>query len=399
MPLTDIKIRQAKATDKVQKLADGGSLFLVIKPNGTKLWWYRYKLPDAAGEAKERTFSIGEYPDVTLQDARLQRDAARALVKQGIHPTQQRQLERLERAHANGNTFKAVAEEWLEKMKARWSEGHYKKVSRSLAADVYPYIGSLPIRDVKAAHILGILQVLEKRDALSVAIMVRQWCSAIFRYATATLRADGDPAAPLVGSTVRKRINHSTPLSEDGIRAHWEKLGTFKGARITAIACELMLYLFPRTTEMRHMEWPDLDFEASEWWVDGQKMKMRRKHIVPLPRQAKALLLELQTITGSGRWCFPNSRKPAKPMDRMTINRALQYMGHAGNSVTAHDFRATASTILHERGYRSDIVELQLAHVERDKTKAAYNHALYMNERTRMMQEWADYVDSLRGEK
>lgn len=391
MPLSDIKVRQAKATDKVQKLADGGSLFLVIKPNGTKLWWYRYKL-----DGKENTFSIGEYPEITLQAARTGRDAARALVREGKHPAQQRRLEKLERSHANANTFQAVADEWLEKMKARWSEGHYKKVSRSLAADVYPNIGSLPIRDVRAVHILSILQMLERRDALSVAIMVRQWCSAVFRYATATLRADGDPAAPLVGSTVRKRPNHSTPLSESEIREHWRKLVTFKGARTTVIACTLMLYLFPRTTELRHMEWPELDFDAAEWWVDGQKMKMRRKHIVPLPRQAVDLLKELQTISGAGRWCFPNLRKPVKPMDRMTINRALQYMGHAGNSVTAHDFRATASTILHERGYRSDIVELQLAHVERDKTKAAYNHALYLPERARMMQDWADYLDSLR---
>ena len=390
MPLTDVKIRQSKATDKVLKLTDGHGLHLEVKPNGSTLWRYRYKI-----DGKENLFAVGEYPAVSLQDARKARDDARELVKQGIHPSHARRSTLANQLAKNANTFEAVTREWLEKKVNKWSPYYHKQATSCLEQNAFPKIGRLPIRNVTAAHLLEILQIMEKRGAETYALQLRQWCSAIFRHAVATLRADADPAAALKGAIHRPQVNHSKAMSVGTISDFKAKLNKYGGNRTTVIAMQLVLYTFVRTVELRKAPWEEFDLDGAEWKIPAERMKMRRFHVVPLPRQAIELLRELHKITGAGTWLFPNFRRPDDVMSATTINRALEYMGYPSGLWTGHDFRATASTQLHEMGYRPEVIERQLAHVEENKTKAAYNHAEYLTERREMMQAWADWIDSI----
>lgn len=390
MALTDVKIRQAKASDKTLKLTDSNGLYLEVKPNGSKLWRYRYRI---AG--KENLFAVGEYPALSLQDARKARDDARDLVKQGIHPSHARQSMLTDQLIKNANTFEAVAREWIGKMKADWTEYHHKQVTNCFEQNAFPKLGRLPIRNVTAAHLLDILQTMEKRGAVTYSLLLRQWCSAVFRYAVVTLRADADPAAALKGAIRRPKVNHSKPMPVETIGDFKARLATYGGNRTTVIALRLMLYLFIRTVELRKASWPEFDLPGNEWKIPAERMKMRRIHLVPLPWQAVALLNELHRITGAGDWLFPNFRRPDDVMSATTINRALEHMGYASGLWTGHDFRATASTQLHEMGFKPDVIERQLAHVEENKTKAAYNHAEYLAERRVMMQAWADWIDGI----
>lgn len=393
MPLSDAKIRNTKHTEKPQKLTDGGGLYLEVRPSGAKLWRYRYRI---AG--KENIFSIGEYPTVGLSDAREQHRKARGLVEQGTHPAHHRQAERLATYAANENTFEAVAREWISKKGINWSPYYRSQIENFLMADMFPYVGKLPIRNVTAAHLLKILQRVEERGANSVALLLRQWSSAIFRYAVATLRADTDPAAALIGAIHRPKVKHHKPLSRQDITDLSKGLDEFGGYRTTVIAIRLMLLTFVRTGELRKAEWPEFDLDRAEWRIPKERMKMDELHIVPLSRQAVELIRELQTYTSGRRWLFPNYRNPQMCMCSTTINRALERMGLNGKDsigFSAHGFRATASTFLNESGYRSDVIERQLAHAERNKVRASYNQAEYMEDRRSMMQDWADMVDTM----
>ncbi|WJV53619.1 tyrosine-type recombinase/integrase [Prodigiosinella aquatilis] len=393
MPLTDAKIRSTKSTNKPIKLADGGGLYLEVRPSGSKLWRYRYRI---AG--KENVFALGEYPTLSLAEARAEHDKARALVKQAIHPAHQRQLERMASHSANANTFEAVAREWIDKKSPDWTPYYLRQVERFLAADVFPVIGKLPIKSVRAAHLLEIIKRIEGRGAETVALLIRQWSSAIFRYAVATLRADSDPAAALKGAIRRPKVEHHKPLSRTEIADFMQALNRYGGYRTTVIALKLMLLTFVRTVELRKAEWREFDLDGAEWRIPAGRMKMREEHIVPLSTQAIVLLRELQTYTGGRGWLFPNYRNPQDCMTATTLNRALERMGFNGKDsigFSAHGFRATASTILNEMGYRPDVIERQLAHTERNKVRASYNRAVYLDERRKMMQEWADFVGNL----
>lgn len=396
MPLTDAKIRTAKANSKPIKLADGGGLYLEVRPGGTKLWRYRYRI---AG--KENVFAIGKYPESSLVDARAEHGKARVLVKRGVHPSHNRQVERLSNQIANANTFEAVAREWVSKKAGAWTPYYQRQVTNFLAADVFPHIGKLPIRSVTAAHLLEIIRRIESRGAVSIALLVRQWSSAIFRYAVATLRADGDPAAALRGAIQRPKVEHHKPLSREQIKDFIAAVDEYGGYRTTVIALRLMLLTFVRAVELRKAEWAEIDLDRAEWRIPAERMKMREPHIVPLSGQAVALLTELRSYTGGRPTLFPNYRRPKGCMTATTLNRALERMGFNGKGsigFSAHGFRATASTILNEMGYRSDVIERQLAHADRDKVRASYNHAEYMTERRGMMQDWATYLDSLQSD-
>lgn len=393
MPLTDARIRTTKPGIKPLKLADGGGLYLEVRLSGKKLWRYRYRIAD-----KENLFALGEYPEISLAEARTEHDKARSLVKQGVHPSHNRQAERLSTHLANANTFEAVAIEWISKKAGRWTPYYRRQVENFLGADVFPYIGKLPIRSVTAAHLLEIIRRIEERGAATVALLVRQWSSAIFRYAVATLRADSDPAAALRGAIHRPKVEHSKPLTRGQIKDFLDALEKYGGYRTTVIALRLLLLTFVRTVELRKALWSEMDLENAEWRIPAERMKMREPHIVPLSRQAVVLLEELQTYTGGRGLLFPNYRRPKDCMTATTVNRALERMGFNGRGsigFSAHGFRATASTLLNEMGYRSDVIERQLAHAERNKVRASYNHAEYMDERKAMMQEWADLVDAL----
>jgi integrase len=389
--LTDTKLRTAKPAEKPYILQDGSGLYLEVRPSGSKYWRYRYWLTPE----KDGRYTIGEYPAVSLAEARRERERVRELVKLGVNPTQEKKTDKLRQSHERANTFEAVAREWLERKKTKWSTYSHKQATSCLEQNAFPKIGKLPIRKVSAAHLLEILQAMEKRGAETYAMQLRQWCSAIFRHAVVTLRADGDPAAALKGALSRPQINHSKPMSAEQIGDFKAKLTKYGGNRTTVIAMRLMLYTFVRTAELRKAPWTEFDIENVEWKIPPERMKMKRMHVVPLPRQALVLLEELRTITGSGKWLFPNFRRPNDVMSATTINRALEHMGYASGLWTGHDFRATASTRLHEMGYRSEWIERQLAHVEENKTKAAYNHAEYLPERRTMMQAWADWIDKV----
>lgn len=393
MPLTDAKIRTAKPASKSTKLADGGGLYLEVRPTGAKLWRYRYRI---AG--KENVFAIGEYPAVSLADARGEHVRARALVADAVHPSHSRKVERLSNLVANANTFEAVAIEWVAKKSANWTAYYHRQVESVLRADVFPHVGKLPIRRVTAAHLLEIVRRVEKRGAATIALLIRQWSSAIFRYAVATLRADGDPAAALRGAVERSKVVHYRPLSRTQIAHFVDELGRYGGYRTTVIALRLMLLTFVRTVELRKAQWSEFDLDDAEWRIPAERMKMREPHIVPLSKQAVELLQELRTYTGGRGLLFPNYRRPNECMTATTLNRALERMGFNGKGgigFSAHGFRATASTILNELGYRADVIERQLAHAERNKVRASYNQAEYLGERQVMMQDWANFIDGL----
>lgn len=399
MPLTDAKIRNTKPGEKPIRLPDGGWLYLEVRPSGAKLWRFRYRIA-----SKENIYAIGEYfsdkreGHVSLDDARKERDRARALVNQGIHPAHHRQAERLAIHAENANTFEVVAREWIAKRKPGWTAYYLRQVERFLAADVFPYIGNLPIRNVTAAHLLEIVRRVEGRGAETVALLVRQWASAIFRYAVATLRADSDPAAALKGAIHRPKVEHRKPLSRDQIADFVKALEGYAGYRTTVIALRLMLLTFVRTVELRAAHWAEIDLDRAEWRIPAERMKMREAHIVPLSQQAVELLRELHTYTGGRGFLFPNYRNPKACMTATTLNRALERMGFNGQDgigFSAHGFRATASTILNEIGFRPDVIERQLAHAERNKVRASYNRAEYLEERRAMMQQWADLTDEM----
>lgn len=411
MPLTDSKIRNTRPTDKPIKLPDGGGLYLEVRPTGAKLWRYRYRIAN-----KENVFAAGEYTQapngetkkqsesrrnsgrLTLAEARIGREEWRGLVKQGIHPAHHRQAARLATNAENANTFETVAREWIAKKKAGWAPYYLRQVERFLASDAYPYIGNLPIRNVTAAHLLEILHRVEGRGAATVAVLLRQWASAIFRYAVATLRADSDPAAALRGAIHRPKVKHHKPLSRDQIGDFIKALAAYGGNRETIIAMHLMLLTFVRTVELRAARWEEINFDREEWRIPAERMKKGEPHLVPLSHQALELLRELHTYTGKRPVLFPNQRNPRDCMSATTLNRALERMGFSGKDTigfSAHGFRATASTILNEIGFRPDVIERQLAHAERNKVRASYNQGEYLAERRDMVQQWADLIDTM----
>jgi integrase len=393
MRLTDVALRNAKPSTRPVKLSDGKGLYFEIRPTGAKLWRYRYRI---AG--KENVFALGEYPNVSLSEARDLRAEARTLVKQGIHPAHQRHTALLVKKIENANTFEAVANEWITKKKPNCTPYYIRQIERFLGRDVFPYIGKLPIRAITSAHLLEILQRVERRGAESVAINLRQWCSAIFRYAVSTLRADGDPAAALKGAIHKPRTEHRKPLSREQIAQFEKALEAYGGYRTTVIALRLMLLTFVRTKELREASWSELDLDRAEWRIAATRMKMREAHIVPLSKQAVTLLRELHTLTGGRTYILPNHRDPNRCMTATTLNRALERMGLNGSNTigfSAHGFRATASTMLNELGCRSEVIERQLAHKDRNQVRASYNQAEYFAERRAMMQQWADLIDQI----
>lgn len=389
MALTDLQIRQAKPGDKPRKLSDSRGLYLEIRPTGSRLWRYRYKI---AG--RENVFAIGEYPAVSLAQARLERDKARELVKQGRHPAHVRQAEVASQIVENSNTFKEVALDWIATKTV--SDGYRDQLKRTLERNFFPYVGKLPIRDVGPALLLECLQRMERRGARYYAIATCNWLSQLYRYAIRTLRAEKNPAEALYGAFVRPEVQHSQPMTAAQLGHFRCELHNYGGFRTNVIGLELLQLLFLRTIELRRGEWAHVDLDKGLWDIPAEHMKKKRPHLVPLPSRAVELLRELHTITGGGRLMFPGLRHPDKPVDGSTFNRALERLGMKGFS--CHDFRATASTHLYESGlFRGEVIELQLAHAEENKSKAAYNHALYLAERRAMMDWWQDF--SLTAEK
>jgi integrase len=399
MALTNTHIQNAKPRETVYRLSDGGALWLEVRPTGVKIWRYRYKL---AG--KGNIYTIGEFAPnkgpnhISLEMARRLRDEARALVKHGTHPTQERRSKLNDKVREAENTFQAIAEEWIARKEKNWTSGTAKQIKTVFKGDVFPAIGKLPIRSVTPADVLKLINAVNDRGANSFALLIRQWVSAVYRFAIVTLRAESDPAGALNGAIERNKTKHSKALSKDELKRLLDALHSYGGDPATMCGLELILLTFVRTVELRAARWEEINFAKAEWRIPADRMKMRQEHIVPLSRQAQAVLKALYVINGHREYLFPNKRDPRRYITATTLNRALERMGFLGEGsigFSAHGFRSTACTMLNEAGFRSDVIERQLAHQERNKVRASYNHAEYMDERRIMMQIWADMVEEI----
>lgn len=382
MSLTDVKIRNARATGKTFKLSDSDGLYLEVRPTGAKIWRYRFYLPNG----KDSRYTIGDYPGVSLSDARAERDRVRELVRRGINPTAARRDDE-ERAQAEAaNTFKTVALEWIEKKRPTWTEGTHQQVKSFLAINCYPAFGDKPIRDVTAHEILTVLRGMEQRGSVSSALKVRQWCSAIFCYAVATLRAESDPAAALKGAVIPQKVENSRCLTHDELRKYFAAASVYTGHPQTRLCLLLLPFLFVRQGELRNGRWEEMDWQDNLWTIPGKRMKMNRPHSVPLTATTRRLFEKLYALSGDKELMFPGIKKPLNPLSDSTVNRAIEYLGFPSKQITTHDFRATASTTLYEAGFRREVIEKQLAHAESNRVVAAYNHAEYLKERREMME-------------
>ena len=389
--LTDTAVRNAKPGAKAIKLFDGGGLYLEVAPAGGKWWRLKYRLG-----GKEKRISLGVYPDVSLKDARERRDAARKLIANGIDPSQARKEEKAEIA-ADAMTFEKVAREWFIKFKENWTTGHAERTMRRLEADVFPWIGARPIRDILAPELLTTIRRIEARGAIETAHRTLQNCGQVFRYAVASGHADRDISGDLRGAIApSKEKHHASVTDPKDVAALLRIIETYQGSFVTMCALRLAPMLFVRPGELRHAEWSEIDLDKAEWRIPAAKMKMREQHIVPLCRQVVAIMRELYPLTGEGRYLFPSVRTSARPMSENTVNAALRRLGYAKDEMTGHGFRSMASTMLNEMGWNRDAIERQLAHAERNSIRAAYNFAEFLPERRRMMQAWADYLDKLR---
>jgi integrase len=389
MPLKDTQIRNAKPREKPYKLSDGAGLYIEVKPTGSKLWRYRYRI-----SGKENMYAIGAYPEVSLDAARTARKGARNLVKDGIHPSHDRKLHKIKKRHENANTFEAIGREWLENNKPNWTFKSYQQRERLLERDVFPQIGSLPIRQVVPAHLLDIVQRVEKR-APTMAIIVNQALGAICRLAIVTLRAETDPSHAIRGSLKTWKVQHRKPLSVKELPEFMKAMNVYTGYFTTRVALKLMLLTLVRTSEALGARWEEFDIENAIWSIPAERMKMGEILRVPLQTQAIKLLEGLHAVTGSSMFLFPNRSNYHKSVSKGVLWKAVSSMGYTGK-FSPHGIRATGSTTLNEMGYRPDIIEHQLAHREKNKTRASYNRADYLEERREMMQWWANYLDELK---
>jgi len=392
MPLTDIALRNAKPKDKPYKLTDWGGLYVLVNKKGYKYWRYDYRY-----QGKRKTLALGVYPAIGLKQARIKHEEARELLGKGIDPAIQRKVEKVTQIKNNQNNFEAVAREWHEKHKHTWTEGHAKTILHRLNVNIFPYIGFRAISEIEPPDILAPLRIIEERGAVHTAHRIRALCGQIFRYAVATGRAQRDPTADLKGAIPPAKSTHFASITDPKkIGELLRAIDDYQGDFTTAKALQLSPYVFVRPGELRKAEWIEVDFDAKQWIIPAEKMKMKRAHIVPLANQAIKILEDIQQLTSHRQYIFPSLRSPRRPMSNNTINAALRRLGYDKTQMTAHGFRSLASTRLNELGYKPDLIEKQLAHEESNKIRAAYNRAEYLEERTEMMTAWANYLDSLR---
>ncbi len=384
MPLNDMQIRRAKPEAKAYTLGDGQGLSLLIEPNGSKSWRFRYRF---AG--KPKMISLGVYPTITLADARSRRDEARKLVAEGKNPSEVRKEQKLALQTESENAFEKIATEWHQMKSAKWSEGYASDIMEAFQNDIFPYVGTRPIGEIKPLELLNVLRKIEKRGALEKMRKVRQRCSEVFRYAIATGRAEFNPAADLSSALDVHQSNHFPFLKADEIPDFLRALDGYTGSKLVQIATKLLMITGVRTIELRAALWSEFDLDNAIWEIPAERMKMRRPHLVPLSTQALDMLRELNIMTGNYRYAFPGRNDPNKPMSEASINQVIKRIGFGGK-VTGHGFRHSLSTILHEEGYNTAWIEMQLAHVDKNSIRGTYNHAQYLEKRNEMMQWYSD---------
>lgn len=391
--LSDTKVRNAKPRAKQYKLSDGEGLFLVLMPSGSKYWRLRYFF---AG--KEKVLALGVYPQITLADAREQRAQAKKLLVKGIDPGEAKKEAKRETVMKSANTFEAVAREWFERRTHEWAPSHTRAKRIYFEKHLLPKLRTRPIADITAPEVLSMARAIEDRGTLETAHRVMQMCGQIFCYAIATGRAARNPVPDLRGALKTPVVKHNSYLKENELPTFLKKLEAYDGHAETRLALRFLLLTFVRSGELRAAQWSEVDWDKAEWRIPAERMKMKELHIVPLAQQTIAVLRELQKHTGNQQYLFPNQHNRATFMSENTILYALYRMGYHSRT-TGHGFRSTASTILNEHGFHADVIERQLAHCERNKVRAAYNHAQYLPERCKMMQWWADYLDEVAGKQ
>ncbi|CAK7033333.1 MAG: Prophage integrase IntA [Desulfovibrio sp.] len=395
MTLTDFQIKNLKYTGKPMKVADGGGLYLYLSASGKKLWRLGYYF-----ERKAKVLSFGEYPVVTLQKAREKRQEAKQLLADGIDPAAKRKIAKEEQISEVKDMFRNIALEWFEARTTDFTEKHRGTVMYRLEKYIFPVIGNEHIARMEALDILKVIQPIEQKGQNETARRLLQIIGQIYRFAVITGRAKRNPVTDLSGAIRPRNVTHRAAITEPKKVAQLlRNIDAYEGYFPIVCALKLAPLVFVRPTELRAAEWTEFDFETSEWRIPATRMKMKQMHIVPLSRQAVAILKELQEFSGSGKLLFPSIRTVTRPLADATVLNAIRRMGYTKDEMCTHGFRSLASTLLNELGYNRDWIERQLAHGERNDVRAAYNYAEYLPQRTKMMQEWADHLDKLKAEK
>ena len=385
--LTDSQIRNARPSDRPRKLADSRGLYLHLMPNGGRYWRFDYRF-----NGKRKTLALGVYPDTSLAKARARHLEARERLADGADPAAAKQV--------LSEDFETVARQWFARWKTGRNERHTVYVIRRLEADVFPEIGSRPLSDLSASTFRDVVQKIERRGALDIAKRVLQTCGQIMRYAVVNDLASHNPVAGVKPADIlkpHKRRNYPR-VGENELPALLRAIDGYVGSEHTRLALQLMALTFVRTAELIGARWSEFDMEKARWGIPAERMKMKTPHIVALSTQAKDILKRLREISFDQEFVFPGDVNPKKPMSNNTLLFALYRMGYRSR-MTGHGFRGVASTILHEQGWPHEHIELQLAHQQRNAVSAAYNHALYLESRAKMMQAWADHLDKLRQQK
>ena len=387
-----MQVRKAKPAESPYRLADGKGLYLQVMPNGARYWRMKYRF-----DGKERLAAFGVYPEVSLVDAREKCLDARKLLAIGKDPGESKKELKRTRAIQAASSFEAVAREWFENQKDGWNENYAGKVISSLEVDVFPRIGSKPIADIEAPQMLELVRLVEARGVRETAKRILQRSRAVFQYGIMTGRCARNPAADIDAETILKKgpaVKHMARVKILEIPLLMRDISAYQGEMVTRLALQFMALTFARTKEMIEAEWPEIDERTKEWRIPAERMKMREPHIVPLSRQALAIVAQLREFNGGERYLFQSVEGRTRgPISNNTMLFALYRMGYKSR-MTGHGFRGLAATVLRELGYSRDVVDVQLAHAERNQVTAAYVHAEYLPERRQMMQRWADYLDT-----
>lgn len=390
--LNDIQIRKAGLQESPYKLADGRGMYLLVSSAG-KYWRLDYRV-----DAKRKTLALGCYPDISLAKARERREEARQQIANGIDPALVRKAQKQATGERIANSFEVIAREWYGKHATKWVSGHSDKIIRRFERDIFPWHGDKPILDITPKELLATLRRIENRGAIETAHRALQNCGQVFRYAIATGRAERDISADLRGALQPVTKGHHAAITDSKqIGGLLRAIDGYQGSFVTRCALQLAPLWFVRPGELRQAEWIEFDFEAALWTIPANRMKMKESLIVPLATQALTVLQNLFALTGSGRYVFPSARTQARPMSNNAVLSSLRRMGYKTDEMTGHGFRAMARTVLDEvLQIRPDIIEHQLAHAVKDPNGRAYNRTTHLDERRRMMQVWADYLDNLR---
>lgn len=393
MALSDAQIRAAKPASKQFKLYDEGGLFLIVKPSGGKLWRLKYR-----HLGKEQQLSLGVFPAIGLKEARKRRDQAREQIARGLNPSFEKKRAAAAALVGAANTFKAVADEYIEKRKQEGVAEITTSKARWLLAQLEPALGARPVAEVEPYELLAVLKKVELSERHETAKRLLAFSGRVLRYAVATTRANRNIAADLQGALTSPKVRHHAAIIDPkGVGALLRAIDGFEGHPTTRWALQLAPHVFVRPGELRQAEWAEIDLDAAIWRIPSSRMKMKREHVVPLSAQSVAILRDAAALTASGRYVFPSVRTPLRPMSENTLNAALRRLGYSSEEMTSHGFRSTASTLLNESGKWSvDAIERALAHGDTDAVRAAYHRGAHWQERVQMAQWWSDYLDRLR---